>query len=189
MTFFLKFHIPPPIYWTTEQVANIIAIVSAIATVGALWYAIRQGIKNGRKINDLAAITQQLSDQNNLILEQNNLQKLAMKNEVRPNFVAGGAGTMGTEGTLKFQLINNGQKANVTSIEYKEDYVTFTKRELPVSLQKGAEMHFAGVSNYKEHITNSSWAIFIKYKDVYGNDYTFSVNGVGSNIGKQGASE
>jgi hypothetical protein len=189
MLHFLRFHIPPPIDWSTNQVANIIALISSIATVGALWYAITQGIKNSKKINDLAAITKQLSDQNNLILEQNNLQKLVMKNEVRPNFVAGRSGTMGSERTFKLKLTNNGHKAIVTDIECNEDYILFTKKELPISVQKDTEIQISGVSNGKGNISSSPWAILIKYKDVYGNEYEFFVDGVGSAIDKQGTSE
>jgi hypothetical protein len=189
--------------WTPEQTSAFWTALGAIATVCALWYALWQGWKNSKKINDLAQITQQLSDQNKLIIdqnklivqqnelliEQNQLQKLEMKNEVRPNLTSAGSSTNGSEGSLRIKITNNGHRAIITNIEYKEEYVIFTKKETPISFQGGAIMDINGQSNGKSHISHSSWAFFIHFHDAYKNTYQYYIQGTGNNIEKQGTSD
>ena len=83
----LLFNLVRPWDWTEAQAANVISIVSAAATVGALWYAIVQGIKNGKKINDLAEISKQLAEQNILQLEHNEIQRISIRNSIHPNLI------------------------------------------------------------------------------------------------------
>lgn len=182
--------------WTPEQTSAFWTALGAIATVGALWYALWQGWKNSKKINDLAQITQQLSDQNKLIveqnellIEQNQLQKLVMKNEIRPNLTSAGCSTNGSAGILTIKISNNGHRAIISKIEFKEEYVTFTKKETPLAFQNGAIMEINGQSNGKSHISHSPWSIFIHFQDAYKNTYQYYIQGTGNNIEKQGMSD
>lgn len=83
----LLFNIPSPWYWTTDQIANIISVVAAVATVAALWYAFYRDRKQDRKINDLSEITKKLAEQNRIMSEQTILTKNQMKAQGRPRFV------------------------------------------------------------------------------------------------------
>ena len=186
---YFLFQIPNPIYWTTNQVANIISFFSAVGTVGALLYAFYLQRKNSKKINDLAEITIKLAEQNELIAEQNRLQKLAMKEEVRPDFVRGGSGSNGTSGEMTFYLMNHGNKAIVTNIEYKEDDVTLQKKTMPLTIKKEKEIRFEATSRGEKHINNCNWEVILYYHDIYSNSYTLVIMGTGKDILKFGIKE
>jgi hypothetical protein len=70
--------------WTAEQTGAFWTSLGAMATVGTLWYAIRQGIKNSKKINDLAEISRQLSEQNKLLVEQHKTTTTHLKDAALP---------------------------------------------------------------------------------------------------------
>jgi hypothetical protein len=193
------FEIPHPMYWTTSQVANIINIFSAIGTIGALIYAIYIGGKNSTKINDLAEITKQLAEQNKIIsdqtmkvaqqneifAEQMKLQKLEMRQSVKPNFVGGGT-TFGADNRIEVSLTNNGHDAVVTQVEFKDEYVDFSPKQFPIAVKHDHRINFTGVSNGKSHISESAWGISVFYTDVYGYQYEFVILGVGANTHKTG---
>ena len=166
---YFLFHIPNPITWTTDQVANIINFFGAAGTVGALLYAFHLQRKNSKKINDLAEITGRLAEQNKLIAEQNEFERLSMKEEVRPDFVNDGASQNGSDGILTVRIKNKGHRATILYIEYKEDDVQFKKRLVPFKIKQDAFSIFEATSNGKKHIKDCNWGISIHYKDIYSN--------------------
>lgn len=186
---YLLYEIPNPIYWTTNQVANIINFFSAVGTVGALLYAFYLQRKNSKKINDLAEITVKLAQQNELIAEQNTLQKLAMKEEVRPEFVQGSSGANGYSGVMTFYVRNQGNKAIVTNIEFKEDDVTFQKKATPLIIKREKEIRFEATSKSKKHINDCNWGVILHYNDIYSNPYMLAILGTGKEILKFGIKE
>jgi hypothetical protein len=177
----LLFNIPTPMKWTTGQVANIIGLISAAATVAALWYAFYRNRKQDKKINDLAEITQKLAQQNGLLLEQNQLQKLSMKEEVRPDFVKGGA-SYGNSGELTFSIRNNGYRAIVNKIDYNEDEVLFQKKSTPLVVTTNKELQFKCSIKGEKYIVNCNWGIFIHFTDIYKNPYLLTIYGTGLEI-------
>jgi hypothetical protein len=132
----------------------------------------------------LTGVVERLADANTLQQEQNylqkefnDLQKKMMRNEVRPDITNAGASTQGTENTITVKLINNGHQAIVTEMDFKEDFVTFARKILPMRFPKGSTLKIDGVSNGKQHITTAPWSITIYYKDVYQNKYAVTATG------------
>ena len=180
----LLFFIPNPMKWTTDQVANIINALSAIGTVGALIYAFVLNRRNSRRINDLEQITVRLSEQNQLLSEQNSLQRLVMKQQVRPELVHGGGGSSGSTGEFSFELINEGHRAFVDKIDYNETDVLFSSKwPTPFIIREhgkdGSKIKFGGRSKGEKHINDCNWSMTIHFSDIYSNSYIAEVKGTG----------
>lgn len=172
---------------TDVEVANIIALLSAIGTVGALWYAIRQGIKNSKKINDLAEITKQLADQNKLILDQNKLilaqndmQRMVMKTSVRPDFLVWIPSPLHLF-QLRIAFKNIGQKATITDVKVDTDEIILDEIQFPIILLPNAESSVGGSFKTKGKV-GYNWTISIYYHDTYNYKYQHNVDGFAQNV-------
>ena len=173
--------IPPPIDWSTSQVANIIALFGTIGTIGTLLYLIIQDKRKSKQINDLAEITKQLADQNKLILEQVGMQKVAMKYAVKPDLHAvSGITTDSTE--IDLTIVNKAKNARIINIDYDEEFVTFKKRLTPFLLRKEDSIVMRFKYNNKKPWQESTWALTLEYDDVYGNKYLMSIYGLGPSV-------
>ena len=171
MSSHLLFYIPAPWDWTTEQVANIISLVAATATVAALWYAFYRNRQQDKKINDLAEITTKLA-------EQNELQSKAMRASVRPDIIQDGV-TQTQDGALTFAIKNYGERAIIISIIDKENDFDYKEMKLPIILRKGAEHFIFSQLKDGKHIEQSKYYIVVEFQDVYTNGYQVILSGDG----------
>jgi hypothetical protein len=173
LTFLYK--IPAPLDWTTDQVANVISLLGATATVWALIYAIRQGVKNSKKINDLAEITNQLATQNKLMQEQNIITKIQLKETALPvpkleSFTTEDRG-------FRMEIKNDGNRFNVTKFEDSfEDFKYMTSGSDVLS--KKTYIIYA-TKKVEKKTEECKFNILIEYSDIYGNLYSFRIGGNG----------
>jgi hypothetical protein len=168
MNYFL-FNIPGPWSWTTAQVANIISIISAAATVYAIWYAYARNRKQDNKINDLTIIAQELS-------EQNTITKLQLKDAAAPKFVIKGASIM--DRFLTLTLHNEGNKATIGRSVVNFNEVIFDSYSGSIVL-RNEELVFYGKPGSQKPLKDSRNYLIFEYFDIYKNPYTMGITGHG----------
>ncbi|MET0462296.1 MAG: hypothetical protein ABW007_04055 [Chitinophagaceae bacterium] len=171
---------------TDPQLANLIEAISAIATVSTLVYAIRQGIKNSKKINDLAEITKQLSEQNGLTYNQILLQKYAMREAAAPQFTLISATFGGVAPTiiLKIAIQNKGKVATVTETYVDSEALIPIEPSPNLILRTSDSYAFKFQQIQKAPTANIAWTAYIYHEDFYNNKYEFKITGKGNNVDK-----
>lgn len=167
---YLLFNLIRPWDWTEAQTANVISLLSAIATVGALWYAIVQGIRNSKKINDLAEISKQLAEQNKLQIEQNEMHRISIRNSIHPTLNYRWAGY---DGPLKvIYVINLTNTALISKIE-GTDFILKPEFK-PCTLHEKTRQEVYGIPQ------SNQWSITVYYEDMNRNKFSqvFEVKGL-----------
>lgn len=184
----LLFEIPSPAKWSTEQVANIIAVISAIATVGALWYAIAQGIWNSKKINDLAEIAKKLSEandlqrqQNEMSLQQHGLQQKKLKSEARPNFSKAFISPEEPD-QMQLYITNEGNRAIIERVIDQEREDSQVSLAFYFGVVDKGQSYSITLKSKDKPISECSYTLSVGYTDVYGNPYMTVIYGTGANI-------
>jgi hypothetical protein len=166
----LLFIIPSPFEWSTNQVANIIGVVSAVATVAALWYAFYRDRKQDKKISDLAVIAVRLSEQNELLSEQNQITRTQLRDEAKPYFIFEGTSSY-TEG-LEIDFFNKGKTARIGRIQIIRDKMTYsTGGEI---IPKNDTFRIFIKSATEKDINDCDYYLLVEYFDIYNNPYGMS---------------
>ncbi len=174
--------------WTTGQTASFWTALGAIGTVGTLIYVLIDAHRNRNKINDLANIAKEISDQNDLIviqnsllIEQNNLQKRETKAKIQPDLHCSPATIGQPDNLIILKLRNDSHIAKITDIEFDESSITFTKPSVPFKLGKNERQDITGTSKNQINISVCPWNVKIHYTDLYDFPYILSCSGTGSN--------
>jgi len=143
-----------------------------MATVYAIWYAYARNRKQDKKINDLAAIAQELKD-------QNNITKLQLRDMAAPKFIVKEGSLSGDR--LWVTLFNEGNKAKVGRRIVKSDEVSFEYSSGGIVL-KNEELVFYGKAVGKKPLEDSNYYLVFEYFDIYGNSYGMGITGHGAVI-------
>lgn len=173
--------ISPLLDWTTAQWANIIAAISAAGTVGALAYAFYLERKNSRRIDNLAVISERLTEQNQLMLQQFHLQRQQLKLRVKPDLVLSSPYIANADSSMFVSITNKGEEAVITNILYSEVDFTFQEKreEFPIRLLKNVDIHFTAQPNGGKPVNERKLQIDLHYTDVLGNPYVTVITGHG----------
>ena len=162
--------IPPPSTWSTSQVANVIAIVSATATVAALWYAFFRNRQVDKRVNDLENITLKLAEQNDLLARQIKLQQQTMKHLATPSIHICKSSFLDNK---SFNLILENRGSPVTIQKINADWnIKFDSRLLPFGLQSKDTFDINGDFDQAQDKSNLEFLITIDLKDFFGNNYS-----------------
>ncbi|RYY24442.1 MAG: hypothetical protein EOO04_13115 [Chitinophagaceae bacterium] len=174
------FDIPPMTKWTTDQVANIINIFSAIGTVGAFLYAFYLERRNSKKINDLAEITKELSNQNKLIIDQNELIRLQMENEAAPFFSNVNVEIDYHNGSIWLKMVNKGHPVKWINAHLPSNDLKFQEPEfLPKFIGKDEQVSLLGFRNKEIPIGKCKYNLVLTFKNNYGNRFLYLIIGEG----------
>lgn len=151
---------------TYEMNDLLIQSIGTALTLITIIVALYQGWKNSKKINDLAAITQQLSSANSHAAEQNILLRKQMALEVEPDLNI----SFGLDGeTIKLNIFNNGHLAKIKSIRFKLEDCEMEELNSYKPLFNHQSLKMYGKYNLKN--PDFKFAIEVIYLDKYSNEY------------------
>ena len=168
MNISLLFTIPSPWDWTTSQVSNIIVLIGTIATLWTLVYAIKQGIKNSKKINDLANVVLELKT-------QNEITKIQLKEAAFPLFKPVAGELKGD--TVWLRLQNEGKRAKIIKIKDSHNDFKYSQSHYEILSNEDLILYCTPLNN--KPAKECKYNIVIEYQDIYGNIYEFLINGGG----------
>lgn len=172
----IPFDLLHPSKWMADQTGNVINFFSAIGTVGALAYAIVQGLKNKEDIQLLAGMVTELKNQNQALnnqhsemMEQTRLQKLHLQYQLRPSFVHEEIKPL-ILGRYMITLRNKGHKAIVKDyVIVSEQFEGFTRGEVDLEMNETYLIMARPKNSDKSQLFNG--VVKIYYEDVFANRY------------------
>jgi hypothetical protein len=171
----LLFTIPAPWKWSTDQVANIISLIAATATVGALWYAYHRDRQQDKKINDLSNIVTELAESNTIFREQTILERQKMKIHSKPNFQLVKVDKLNNNKRVEILFHNEGEIAKNVSFESSGE-VEF-KYSIPEEIPANGYFQFVGITEVVGGVDNTLYVINLYYEDYFNNKYHTTIIG------------
>jgi hypothetical protein len=176
----LLFVIPSPWNWSTAQVANIVAVVSAAATVYAIWYAYARNRKQDKKINDLAEIARRLETQNTIHQQQYDLQRQKMKSDAKPEMQKPKT-SVDISAKLGIYIENKGKRAIVDNFHFPQNNeVEFNCYAKVIDTDESIVI--TGKSKTDKFLSDCNYSMFISFTDIYKNPYWIRLSGKGNEI-------
>lgn len=140
--------------------------------------------------NDLLSLQIDIFRNTSLLTQQNDqayqelkeIEEKKLKLSVRPNLWLNGGTTLGLTGELKIWLNNKGETAILTDFDLISGDIELHSKHLPYELEKGKERFIFGRAIKGKSISDVTYKIDVKYKDVLENKFIAKIEGKGANV-------
>jgi len=110
-----------------------------------------------------------------------NIEDQKLKLRVKPILWLNGAGYSALDGTLRININNKGEEAQITNLELKSDDINLQENKMPFSIEKRGNVNICGIRKSHKHIKDCVYKIEIFFEDKLQNKYLTTFNGIGAN--------
>ena len=149
--------------------------IGSLATLGTLIYVLVKEWRTRKYITDLAVLAKEMQ-------EQNQLQRLGMKIELRPEFGHPNTNWFEEGKNLTISLVNKGETARIYDIDYDEKYFEFEKHIIPCRIPPNGLLIFRGVQKDHNPRERELYTILLHMTDALGNKYECKIAGDHYNV-------